>query len=127
MTRNSHHLFIARYTGNGFDQLPRDLFIKALNAEGIPITAGYGRPLHRTSLFQDRNGELSRCWPRNDGVPDVDYSAGTQPIAERLCRSETLWLSQNVFLDTQEGMDHIVDAIEKIRLHTHKLNNTNRS
>jgi dTDP-4-amino-4,6-dideoxygalactose transaminase len=127
VTRNSHHLFIARYTGNGFDQLPRDLFIKALNAEGIPITAGYGRPLHRTSLFQDRNGELSRCWPRNDGVPDVDYSAGTQPIAERLCRSETLWLSQNVFLDTQEGMDHIVDAIEKIRLHTHKLNNTNRS
>jgi dTDP-4-amino-4,6-dideoxygalactose transaminase len=126
VTRNSHHLFIMRYTGDGFGELPRDLFIKALNAEGIPVTAGYGRPLHHTALFRNHNGELSRYWPRNDGVPDLDYAACTYPIAERLCTQETLWISQNVFLDTHEGMNHIVDAIEKIRLHAHDLINASR-
>jgi len=125
-TRNAHHLFIARYTGEGFGALPRDIFIKALNAEGIPTSAGYGRPLHRTALFQDRNGELSRYWPRNNGEPDMNYGPGTCPVAERLCTSETLWLSQNLFLDTREGMNHIVDAIEKVRIHAHELINANR-
>jgi dTDP-4-amino-4,6-dideoxygalactose transaminase len=115
VTRNSQHLYICRYDASAFDGLPRETFIQALNAEGIPVAAGYGRALHRTALFQDRDGELARFWSRNNGVPDIDYADAPCPVAERLCANETLWLSQNVFLDTHDGMTQIAEAIEKIR------------
>ncbi len=96
VTRNSQHLYICRYDG-------------------------YGRALHRAALFQNRNGELARFWSRNDGVPDLDYADAPCPVAESLCAGETLWLSQNVFLDTPEGMTQIASAIEKIRSSVHEL------
>ncbi len=114
-TRNSLHVHVCRYDAAAFQGLPRERFIEALNAEGVPFAAGYGLPLHRTALFQDRGGELARFWPRNDGAPDVAYAQGDCPAAERLCSEQTLWLSQNVFLDTREGMEQIVEAIEKVR------------
>ena len=115
VTRNSQHLYICRYDAEAFDRLPRETFVKALNAEGIPVAPGYGRALHRTALFQNRDGELARFWSRNAGVPDIDYDDAPCPVAERLCSAETLWLSQNVFLDTPEGMTQIASAIEKVR------------
>ena len=115
VTRNSQHLYICRYDAAAFDELSRETFIEALNAEGIPVGPGYGRALHRTALFQNRDGELARFWARNGGDPDIDYQSASCPVAERLCAGETLWLSQNVFLDTREGMAQIAEAIEKIR------------
>ena len=123
VTRDSRHLYICRYDPDAFDGLPRETFIKTLNAEGIPAAPGYGRALHRTGLFQDRNGELARFWNRNGGEPDIDYQAAPCPVTERLCAGETLWLSQNVFLDTPEGMTHIATAIEKIRASATDLQN----
>ncbi|MDE2767326.1 MAG: DegT/DnrJ/EryC1/StrS family aminotransferase, partial [Chloroflexota bacterium] len=115
VTRDSRHLYICRYDADAFDGLPRETFIKALNAEGIPAAPGYGRALHHAGLFQNRNGELARFWNRNGGQPDIDYQSAPCPVAERLCAGETLWLSQNVFLDTPQGMTQIASAIEKIR------------
>ena len=123
-TRNAHHLYIIRYGSESFGGLPRDRFIEAMEAEGVPLAAGYRTPLHRTGLFLNHDGELARAWPRNGGIPDLDYTRVACPNAERLCSGETLWLGQNILLDSHEGMDQIVEAAEKVRAGAQELAST---
>ena len=123
-TRNAHHLYIIRYESESFGGLPRDRFIEAMEAEGVPLAAGYRTPLHRTGLFLNHDGELARAWPRNGGIPDLDYTRVACPNAEQLCSGETLWLGQNILLDSHEGMDQIVEAAEKVRAGAQELAST---
>jgi DegT/DnrJ/EryC1/StrS aminotransferase family. len=40
-TRNAYHLYMFRYRAEAFAGLPRDQFLRALHAEGIPCSGGY--------------------------------------------------------------------------------------
>ena len=120
-TRAANHLFVLRYNAQAFGGPSRELFVKALNAEGIPCQIEYRRPMHRADLFTDRDGELSRVWPRGDGTPDVDYAAMSCPNAERACAEELVTLPTRVTLDTRDGMDQILTAIDKIQAHQSEL------
>jgi dTDP-4-amino-4,6-dideoxygalactose transaminase len=42
-TRSAYHLYPFRYFKEEFNNVPRERFIQALNAEGIPCSAGYGK------------------------------------------------------------------------------------
>ena len=120
-TRAANHLFVLRYDAQAFGGISRELFVKALNAEGIPCQTEYRRPMHRADLFTDRDGELSRVWPRGNGTPDVDYAAMSCPNAERACAEEMVTLPTRVTLDTRDGMEQILTAIEKIQSHMSEL------
>ncbi|MCY3957839.1 MAG: DegT/DnrJ/EryC1/StrS family aminotransferase [Chloroflexi bacterium] len=115
VTRNANHLHIVRYDAQGFEGLPRDRFVEAMQAEGLGIRAGYRRPMNRAALFSDPNGELSLVWPRGDGGPDVDYASMSCPHAERACATEDLWITQNMMLSGPRAMEEIVDSAEKVR------------
>ena len=52
-TRAANHLFVLRYNAQAFGGPSRELFVKALNAEGIPCQTEYLRPMHRADLFAD--------------------------------------------------------------------------
>ena len=120
-TRAANHLFVLRYSAPAFGGLSRELFVKALNAEGIPCQTEYHRPMHHADLFTDPDGELSRVWLRANGSPDVDYAAVSCPNAERACAEEMITLPTRVTLDTRDGMDQILTAIEKIQTHQSEL------
>jgi len=111
-TRHSYHLYIFRYSAADFDALPRKLFIEALKAEGIPSSSGYGIPLYRQQLFLDC--AFGPYTGYRNTHPDLDYGSVSCPISERACYGEACWLPQNLLLGTQEDMDDIVRAIEKI-------------
>ena len=115
VTRNANHLHIVRYDADGFDGLPRDRFVEAMQAEGLGIRAGYRRPMNRADLFSDPNGELSLVWPRGEGGPDVDYASMSCPHAERACETEDLWITQNMMLSGPTAMEEIVEGAEKVR------------
>ena len=116
VTRDSHHLFIFKYDEDAFDGLDRKVFIQALNAEGIPATAGYPRGCHKQPLFTEPKGDLSRVWPRKPGGKvDVNYAAQECPNVDYYCEHETVWLPQSLLLDTRKGMEQVGEAIEKIR------------
>ena len=115
VTRNANHLHIVRYDAAGFDGLPRDRFVEAMQAEGLGIRAGYRRPMNRADLFSDPNGELSLVWPRGDGPPDVDYMSMSCPHAERACATEDLWITQNMMLSGPQAMEEIIEGAEKVR------------
>ncbi|MGC9317474.1 MAG: DegT/DnrJ/EryC1/StrS family aminotransferase [Armatimonadota bacterium] len=111
---SAFHLYIFRYEPDAFDGLRRDLFLKALAAEGIPASTGYN-PLYREGMFADRvhMDEYPFCPPYYDG--EVSYPDVSCPSCEYLCDVGGFWMSQRTGLADERAMDDIADAMLKIR------------
>ena len=108
-TRHSYHLFMLRFDAAAFGA-PRAAVIRALQAEGIPCSPGYGLPLHQQPMFRNR-----AFGPFLPGIGRrLDYRQTRCPVSERLC-SETLWLEQSLFLGSRRDMDDIACAFEKVQ------------
>jgi dTDP-4-amino-4,6-dideoxygalactose transaminase len=111
VTRHAWHLFVFRYKREAFGGLPRQDFIAALQAEGIPCTPGYV-PLNESLALQDGLRKLQAF--RKDISPPRAC-----PVAERLSQEEAVWLPQNLLLGGEKEINDIVEAIAKIK-HWHK-------
>ncbi len=110
-TSHSYHLFIVRYDKRYFNEIPKEKIIKILNAEGIPVYAGYSLPLYKQPLFK---GDDKKKLFKFLGV-NVDYDNIHLPITERACYEEALWLNQRVLLGEKEDMDDIVNGFLKLK------------
>jgi dTDP-4-amino-4,6-dideoxygalactose transaminase len=108
-TRHSYHLFMLRVDGNTFGA-PRAAVLQALQAEGIPCTAGYGFPLHEQPMF--RNKAFGPFLP--NASARLDYRKVRCPNSDLICRQQCVWLEQNLLLGRQEDMDDIARAFEKV-------------
>lgn len=114
-TRHSYHLFMLRMDP-GFGA-PRTAVLRALEAEGVPCSAGYGYSLPRQPLF--RNKAFGPYLPV--ASPSLDYSQAHCPNSDLLCE-QCIWLEQNLLLGSREDMDDIARAFEKIYDHREALN-----
>lgn len=94
---HAHHLFLMRYDADRFAGLPREKFVDALRAEGVPASTGYARPLYHQPPLQPPHSRVLPC-----------------PVSEQLC-SETVWLPQNLLLAEPGEMDDVANAILKVR------------
>lgn len=113
--RHSYHLFMLRM--DAAFGVSRDLVARALEAEGIPCSAGYGYPLPDQPLF--RNKAFGPYVP--DAARALDYSQAHCPNADRLCRDQALWLGQNLLLGSRDDVEDIARAFEKIYAHRDAL------
>ena len=124
VTRAAFHLFPFRYIKEKFSGLSRELFLKALNAEGVPSSGGY-TPLNRMpylkNAFQSKNFKL--MYPA-ELLNYESYSARNQcPENDILCKEEAVWIPQNILLGTKADMDNIALAINKISKNSDKIKN----
>jgi dTDP-4-amino-4,6-dideoxygalactose transaminase len=122
-TRHGYHIYMFRYDEDRLG-LPRALFIRALEAEGIPAFSGYTFPLYKNPMFLEKqfiNGSFPLGTTYHE---DMDYRRfeAECPVAERACRSEAVWLPQNIFLGPREDMDDIVTAVRKVLARKDELN-----
>ena len=115
-TRHSHHLFMLRIDPEEFGA-PRAAVRDALAAEGIPCSAGYGYSLPDQPLF--RNKAFGPYLP--DASARLDYRTSRCPNSDLICREQGLWLGQNLLLGTEEDIDDIARAFEKVHAHRHEL------
>jgi dTDP-4-amino-4,6-dideoxygalactose transaminase len=97
--RHPYYLVTLRYRPERIGDLPRDRFIEALQAEGIPAKPAYPYPLYRNPLFRGRGR---------------DYEQLSLAEAERVCR-DGIWLSHNLFLGDRGDVDDILQAMRKIQ------------
>ena len=114
-----YHLYPFRYKKEHFNNAPREKFLKALSAEGVPCYGGYG-PQYRDGLIEcalnSKNFKRSFPKARLDQYRDeLDY-----PDNDRLCQ-EAVWLSQSMLLTGKRDMDDIANAIQKIYDNRDKL------
>jgi dTDP-4-amino-4,6-dideoxygalactose transaminase len=119
VTRAAYHLYPLRYKKEYFNGLPRDKFLSALRAEGIPCSGGYG-PQYNDGLIEEAlnstgykrlysRDRLNR-YRRENHYPDND----------QLCK-EAVWFGQNMLLGSKKDIDDIADAILKIYENRDKL------
>lgn len=101
---HAHHLFIIRYDADAWQGVPRETFVKALRAEGVPLSVGYTVPLYKQPPLAEPYARAFDC-----------------PVTERACRTEGTWMHQSALLAEPEAMDDIARAIFKVRENIHEL------
>jgi len=119
ITRQNYYTYVFRYDADGFGGVPRDRFVEALEAEGIPFSAGTDSILQEEPLFVTDPDEFPLSY-KGYGKR-MDYSQVSTPIARRAWKEEGVSCYQSVLLGTQEDMDDIVEAVMKIQEHADEL------
>jgi len=101
----------ARVTG-----IPRDLFVKAVLAEGFQIAGGYVRPLYLEPLYQQRIcfGATGAPFSFNPDITADTYRKGICPVVERLQDEDLMWTTMIYPPLTPAFLDRFVDAIHKV-------------
>ena len=108
ITRNSYHLYIFKYKKERCKGLHRDLFIKALMAEGLEKCAtGYSLPIYRMEFLN------TEAFKKTTGST-ISYKDISRPVNDLAAYEEGAWLYHAVLLGEKEDMDAIVDAMIKI-------------
>jgi dTDP-4-amino-4,6-dideoxygalactose transaminase len=96
ITAHAFHLFSMRYNAGVLHGLPRERFVAALQAEGLPVTSGYPYPIFKNDLFKKQRHVVHPC-----------------PAAEVYCEA-AVWLPQNALLAEQRWIDNSLEAIRKV-------------
>jgi perosamine synthetase len=111
-TRNAYHLYMFRYQAESFAGLPRERFLKALSAEGVPCSSGY-TPMNRqpyvTATLASKG--YQRLYPKE--VLAGWAERNQCPANDRLCE-EAVWFTQTMLLGPRQDMDDIANAVRKI-------------
>jgi dTDP-4-amino-4,6-dideoxygalactose transaminase len=89
--------------------IPRDVFVKALQAEGIPFAAGYVKPLYLTPIYHEHRPFAFRHY-----TGSATYDKGLCPVTERLYERELIQTQIARPPATRDDMDDVVRAIHKV-------------
>lgn len=103
--------------------MSRDLFHKAMTAEGYSMGRGYVKPIYHLKQFQERraynNTHFPFEFPGYEGKPD--YSKGSCPVVERMYARELVLTQICQYPRGKEVIDQFVSAIEKVLAHKDEL------
>jgi hypothetical protein len=101
-----------RYQPGAFAGLPRERFLKALSAEGVPCSPGYA-PMNREKYVSATlaSRAYQRIYPKEvlAGWAERNHC----PANDRLCE-EAVWFTQTMLLGPRQDMDDIANAVRKI-------------
>ena len=112
MTRRSYHMYILRVDENQLG-LSRDRFIEALVAEGVPVTAGWYRPLYQNGVFQNAHLGPAHGIKAPLAKKNVSYTETACSVCEQVCR-DAVWIPQNVLLAGERQIRQLGRAIGKV-------------
>ena len=114
------HLYAFRYDPAQFHGLPRDKFIKALRAEGIPCGGGYHEQYYDGLLDEAINSRgFKRLFPaeRLKAYRDsLENLKGNKQVCET-----TVALFHSMLLADRADMDHVIEAIQRVQAHSGAL------
>ena len=113
ITRHAYHLFVIRLDSEKLAEkgITREQFLKALNAEGIPLVVGY-MPLY---TFPCVTSEYTQH------MIGTKTDISPLPECELASYKEGSWIYQSCFLGTREDMDDIADAMLKVWAHADEI------
>jgi dTDP-4-amino-4,6-dideoxygalactose transaminase len=97
VTAHGYHIFSMQFDQEAFGGPSRSRVIEALQAEGLPVTAGYPQPIYQNELFKDHPHVVHDCRE-----------------AEAYCRS-SVWLPHNALLADEQWIEDTLAAISKVR------------
>lgn len=111
ITREAIYCYVFQYCPE-MSQVARDLFVAALEAEGIPCDGRFYEPVYRSDLFYATPENCPQLSVGRD-LP-VDYSNVLCPVSERAAYEESVWLPQFLLLGEDADVDEIASAVGKV-------------
>ncbi len=112
-TRSNYYCFGLRYDKQQFNGAGRDKVIAAINAEGIPLGAGYP-PLNKEPFVEDNlNSRGFRAIYTRERLDR--YRKGNHcPHNDELCATSML-MGQEVLIASKQDLDDVVEAFAKVQ------------
>lgn len=107
ITRQASYHFVCKFNSTTFAEIHRNAFVAALKAEGIPCDGRFYEAVYRSSLFEFAAQQYP-AWPGQERVFNC-------PVAERAGYEEAIWLPHQIFLGSEQDVDDVLTAIEKIK------------
>ena len=122
-SKNVYYAFAFKFNeeNTGFS---RDIFVKAMKAEGFPLYLGYIKPLYLMPLYQKKQIYLHSQFPFvQEGKPvSVTYDKGICPNAEKLHEKELMILNLAFhYPKSKEEVDSFVAALQKLENNKQEL------
>ncbi len=111
ITREVMYQYVFRYTPDN-PRIHRDVFVRALEAEGIPCEGRFYEAVYRSDLFPATPQQFPGLAVQRR--EPVDYSRFHCPVAERLAYQESVWLPHFLLLGDDKDVDDIVTAVDKV-------------
>jgi dTDP-4-amino-4,6-dideoxygalactose transaminase len=96
-TTHGWYLYTMRVNVAALEGVSKDVFVRALTAEGIPGASSYPQPIYGNTVFSGRPHRRTEC-----------------PESERFAR-ECFWVSHEVLMASSEALADFVRTIEKLR------------
>lgn len=95
--------------------VPRDLIVKALQAEGVSVSGAYAN-LHLLPMYQRKiaYGTKGFPWSAEFYKGNVSYQKGICPVAEKLQDSRYIGIGLCLYRYTDEETDLIIQAFRKV-------------
>ena len=117
--RRSYHMYIFRVDETALG-ISRDRFIEALNAEGVPCSKGWYRPLYQNGVFQNATIGPAHGIIAPLAGTGADYRKTSCPVCEQVCR-DAVWIPQNVLLADEKDIRLVAQAVRKVVAHAPAL------
>jgi dTDP-4-amino-4,6-dideoxygalactose transaminase len=112
-TRNAYHLYMFRYDSTRFSELPRQRFLKALQAEGVPCSGGYS-PLNKEPFLEQTLNSRAFRYIYTEKEIKALQDRNHCPENDKLCQ-EGVWFTQNMLLGNKQDMEQIAEAVRKVQ------------
>ena len=93
----------------------RDWVVKALQAEGVPVSGGYGRLMYENPIFSRKIafGGKGAPFVKPYYNGNLKYGKGTCPISEKI-NNQFIWFKFINPPNNLDDMDNVVSAFDKI-------------
>ena len=109
--RHVYYLWAGRFDA-GRMGVSRELFARAIEAEGVPVSLGYVKPLYLLPLFQKRMALGRSGFPFT--LTNRTYAPGLCPVAERMYEKELFEVFVCSYEFAPAELASVVDAFAKV-------------
>lgn len=110
VTTQAIYQFVLRFDSNAFAGIDRDVFVAALQAEGVPADGRFYESLPVSELLRPDPARYPAWSAAPAGAPAPDC-----PNAARAAYRESVWLPHQLLLGTEADVDDVVEAMLKVR------------
>lgn len=111
LTRETIYNYVFQYRPAD-RRVSRDLFVAALDAEGIPCDGRFYEPVYRSDLFPATEQDYPQLGLNRE--QPLDLRSFCCAVAERAAYEESVWLPQFLLLGDEQDVEDIARAVAKV-------------
>jgi dTDP-4-amino-4,6-dideoxygalactose transaminase len=119
ITAGTFYTYIFQYRPDRASAASRDLFVAALDREGIPCDGRFYEPVYQSDLFY-ATPENSPQIVVGRATP-MDYTRVHCPVSERAAYAEAVWLPQFLLIGDDRDIEDVAAAVAKVAGHHDEL------